>query len=482
MAVTINGTTGVGVSTTPSYPVDVAVGTLGTTANSQLVGARLIGTAGSNGDILEISQLRGSAGTDWTTAGWRLQQRVDSTWMGYIQFNGTASGANNNGISFGTGSSTVNANGVTERLRIDATGNVTVSTGNVTVSGNVQATSYNGGQLAGIRNKIINGDMNISQRGTSFAAPVDGTYSLDRWQNGNSSGAIFTISQQADVPSNNEFQNSLRVAVTTADAAIAAGDQVIIQQRIEGYNVRDLIGRTFTISFWVRSSKTGIHCVCLRNSGFDRSYVAEYTVNSANTWEFKSVTVSGGLIIAGTWNWTNGIGFGLAWSLATGSTYQTTAGAWQTNNFLGTANQVNCLDTIGNIFSITGVQLEFGSVATPFEHRLYGMELTLCQRYYEAIPGNPDLMGYVTSASTCTALLPNTVPKRMAPVPSLLTNGPLECLPYVTNITGTFSISSYHSMATGPFQMALNATGLSTAIGAFNPCSYRGAVALNAEL
>lgn len=145
MAVTISGTTGVGVSTTPLYPSDIAVGTLGTTANSQLVGARLLGTAGTNGDTLEISQLRGTAGTDWTTAGWRLQQRVDGTWMGYIQFNGTASGVNNNGISIGTGSSAVNANSVTERLRIDATGNVSVggtsTLGKLDVTGSVYASA-----------------------------------------------------------------------------------------------------------------------------------------------------------------------------------------------------------------------------------------------------------------------------------------------------------------------------------------------------
>jgi hypothetical protein len=143
MAVTINGTTGVGVSTTPSYPVDVYVGTLGTTATGQLVGARLLGTAGSNGDVLEVSQVRGSAGSDWTTAGWRLQQRVDNTWMGYIQFNGTASGTNNNGISIGTGSSAASANSVTERLRIDATGNVSVggtsTLGKLDVTGSVYA-------------------------------------------------------------------------------------------------------------------------------------------------------------------------------------------------------------------------------------------------------------------------------------------------------------------------------------------------------
>ena len=231
------------------------------------------------------------------------------------------------------------------------------------------------------RNKIINGKMEIAQRGTSFPAIANGTYSLDRWKYLNTSTAVVTASQQFDVPSN-EFQNSLRVAVTTADTSIAAGDFSFLVQAVEGYNARDLLGRTFTISFWARSSKTGTHCVSLSNSATDRSYVAEYAINTANTWEFKSITVSGGLTTAGTWGWANGIGVETRFALAAGPSFQTTAGAWQTGNFLATANQVNCLDTIDNIFAITGVQLEVGSVATPFEHRPIGVESALCQRYY----------------------------------------------------------------------------------------------------
>jgi hypothetical protein len=260
------------------------------------------------------------------------------------------------------------------------------SAASISTTGDSQAASFNGGQLAGMRNKIINGKAELAQRGTSFAAVADGAYTLDRWRFGNTSAAVVTISQQSDVPADNEFQNSLRVAVTTADATIAAGDTCFISQRIEGYNVRDLIGRTFTLRFRVRSSKTGVHCIAFRNSGLNRSYVAEYTVSAANTWESKTITLTGGLITAGTWDWTNGTGLEVCFVLAAGSTFQTTAGAWQTGNFLDTANQVNCLDTIGNIFAITGVQLEPGGVAAPFEHRPIGVELYLCYRYFQSLP------------------------------------------------------------------------------------------------
>ena len=252
------------------------------------------------------------------------------------------------------------------------------------------------------RNRIINGKMEISQRGTSFAAIAHTAYSLDRWVFANVTTAVITASQQADVPSDNKFQSSLRLAVTTANTSISSTEHCSISQHVEGYNVRDLIGCTFTLSFWVRSSKTGTHCVAFQNIGEDRSYLAEYSISSANTWEFKTVTVSGGLIVAGTWDWTNGLGLIVRFSLAAGSNFHTTAGAWQTGNFRATANQVNCLDTVGNIFAITGVQLEPGSYATQFEHRPYGVELALCQRYFWKSESDICVQGFTFSPGNST--------------------------------------------------------------------------------
>ena len=242
--------------------------------------------------------------------------------------------------------------------------------------------SVNGGQLAGMRNKIINGKMDVSQRGGSFNVTLAGTYTLDRYALYIGGGGACNVSQSGDVPTT-EFLQSLRVSVTTADVALGASDNYTISQRIEGYNVRDLTGRPFTLSFWVRSAKVGTHCVAFRGAQAMRSFITEYTIAAANTWEFKKITVSPGLITDGAWEWTNGVGLLVDWIMASGTGFNTSPNAWQTGNLLSTSNQVNVFDTVGNLFGITGVQLEVGSVATHFEHRPYGMELALCQRYYE---------------------------------------------------------------------------------------------------
>ena len=255
--------------------------------------------------------------------------------------------------------------------------------GNLGSVSNIQTSALNGGALAGTRNRIINGDMRIAQRGASFPAAANG-YNLDQWQWSKSGAMICTVSQDSDVP-NATFQNSYKVDVTTIDASISSPDYAVVIQRIEGYNVRDLIGTPFTLSFWVKSPKTGTHSVAFRNNAQTRSYLATYSITAINTWEYKTITVTVGLINDSGWDWTTGTGLEVLFALACGSSYQAPTNTWRVGNFLGASGQVNVMDNVANDFFLTGVQLEPGTVATPFERRNYGQELGLCQRYYREV-------------------------------------------------------------------------------------------------
>jgi hypothetical protein len=251
------------------------------------------------------------------------------------------------------------------------------------------------------RNAIINGDFGVAQLGTSFAAAAHNDYTLDCWKYIKiATAAVHTISQSTDVPTVAQagrlHTHSLLIDCTTVDAAIAAGDVCGIVQLIEGYNFKPLAQRAFTLSFWVKATKTGTYCAAFYNSSGDRSYVAEYTVDAADTWEFKTITVSASPS-AGTWDYANGIGLGVFFTLNCGTTFQTTPGAWQAGNFRGTASQVNATDDAANNLRICGVQLEAGSVATEFEQRSRQQEVALCQRYINKTYDEGTAPGTVTA-------------------------------------------------------------------------------------
>ena len=235
------------------------------------------------------------------------------------------------------------------------------------------------------KNAIINGDFNIWQRGTSFVAPTS-MQMADRFRYDKAGAMVHTVSRDTDVPtqveSGHKSNYSLKVDCTTIDAAIAVDDFINITQMVEGYNFAPFMGKTATLSFWVKAVKTGIYCVSFRNSVSDRSYIVEYTINAASTWEKKTITLTFS-DSGGTWDYTNGIGLNMCWTLACGSTYQGTADTWNAANNVATSNQVNGVDSTDNNFWLAQVQLELGSVATDFEYRQFGDELARCQRYYE---------------------------------------------------------------------------------------------------
>ena len=238
------------------------------------------------------------------------------------------------------------------------------------------------------RNYIINGDMRIAQRGKTFSAITSGQYSIDRWCYGKAGTAVHTVAQDTDVPSMASagyyFQNSLHVNLTTPSTSLAATDYYCIYQRIEGYNFANLAQKPFVVSFWVKATTPGTYSVCLSNSGRDRTIVKEYTINSASTWEKKTIQVLA-TPSDGTWNYVNGLGLEIDFTIAAGSNYQTTANAWQSGNYLRSTNQINGVNTGSTSFKITGVMINEGYEALPFKTAgvNYTHELTLCQRYYE---------------------------------------------------------------------------------------------------
>ena len=184
--------------------------------------------------------------------------------------------------------------------------------------------------------------------------------------------AVHTISQGTDVPTQVESGHqsgfSLKVDCTTAEAAVAADEVVSITHVIEGYNFRPFYNKTATFSFWVKATKTGIYCVHFKSGASDRSYVVEYTINAASTWEKKTITLTFNYT-GGTWDYANGAGLLIGWIILCGSDRQGVANTWNSANDMATSNQVNGADNTDNNFWLAQVQFELGSVATDFEYR-----------------------------------------------------------------------------------------------------------------
>jgi len=248
-----------------------------------------------------------------------------------------------------------------------------------------------GGVLAPIssvmRNRIINGAMVIDQRnaGASVTPAQFGAYSVDRWLASNNIGGKYSVQQNAGAVTPPVGFTDYLGATSTSAYSVGSTDQFALIQNIEGFNIADLgwgtaNAKPVTLSFWVRSSLTGTFGGSLQNDAGNRSYPFSFTINSANTWEYETITIAGDT--TGTWLTTNGRGIRVILSLGAGSSVKGTAGAWAASNFTSATGAVDIVGTNGATFYITGVQLEVGTQATSFEYRQYQQELALCQRYY----------------------------------------------------------------------------------------------------
>mgnify|MGYP001318099143 CR=1 FL=1 len=251
------------------------------------------------------------------------------------------------------------------------------------------------GQIGGRRNIIINGAMKIAQRATSASSiTTTGYHTVDRFKPNINTMGTYTISQSTTAPT--DFTTSLKIDCTTADASPASGDSLTIQHRIEGQNLQHLnfgssSSEPITLSFHVRSNKTGTFVVSAYLADTGKQWGKTYTINSANTWEKKTIIWESSTNSA-TINDDNGDGLILTWYLGVGS--GRTSGSAQTDwTTYATVDEavgqtVNIADSTSNEFYLTGVQLEVGNQSTPFEHRSFGEELALCQRYFAKEDGS----------------------------------------------------------------------------------------------
>ena len=245
-------------------------------------------------------------------------------------------------------------------------------------------------QVFGRRNMFLNGKMQVAQRGTSATGATSSDYyTVDRWQFIAFSAGTWTVSQSTTVPSGEGFAYSHKFDCTTADASLGASDYLILGQKIEGINLQHLKYGTssaekLTLSFWVRSAKTGTYCIEYRNanSGGTRTQSQSYTISAADTWEKKTITIDGDTATA--FDNTTNSELEIYFWLAAGSNFTsgTLATSWASDTTANRAvGQVNLADSTSNDWYVTGIQLEVGDNATPFEHLSYGEELALCHRY-----------------------------------------------------------------------------------------------------
>jgi hypothetical protein len=278
------------------------------------------------------------------------------------------------------------------------------------------------------RNLIINGAMQVAQRGTSTTSITSDTYpACDRWHTQINSCGTWTASQSTTVPSGQGFTSSFKLECTTADASPAAGDYVLLNQRIEAQNLQHLAfgtssAKAVTLSFWIRSNKTGTIANEIYHHDAQKHFNSNFTIDSANTWEHKKITIDGNT--ADIINNDNGLGFLVYWWFASGSSYNTSqsTGSWNDTN-ANRATTYNLADTVGNEVYVTGVQLEIGEQATSFEHRSFGDELARCQRYYQtAVPATGDVFGtriifggHIVSGNNTFGTVSHIVPMRAAP-------------------------------------------------------------------
>ena len=338
---------------------------------------------------------------------------------------------------------------------------------------------------AGRKNLIINGDMQVAQRvaypSTQPGASYSNYYTVDRWRFNvqDTQFGTWTFSQSNTVPSGKGFAYSWKWDCTTADTSLDSGHYGIAEYRIEAQDLQHLeygtsSAKPVTISFWVKTNKTGTYVFSIFSEDGNRYVSKTYTVNQANTWEYKTITFEGDT--SGTINNDTGDGFRLWWWLGAGSSFTSGTmqpGVWRSFSSAQSSTaadlNVNMADSTSNEWFITGVQMEVGRNATEFEHRSYGEELALCQRYYQKIvnsSGNASRTVMLGGYNNTRAFggLPLSVPLRTSTIAFSYNNLVIELI----NLSNSFSVTSigrYGAMGEGGAFMGIEANASSGITG-----------------
>ena len=324
---------------------------------------------------------------------------------------------------------------------------------------------YDDGALSN-RNVIVNGAMEIDQRygGSGPNTVTDGNYNVDRFGM-YYSGNAYSTQQSTTAPDG--FKNSLLMTVTGTSTPVYS----FFGQRIEGLNSARLgfgtsWAKTVTLSFWVRSSVSGIYSFAITNNNGDRTYAVNYTINSANTWEYKTATIPGDT--TGTWLTTNGVGVYIRFNLGSAAARLISEGSWQAVNADGATGSTGAdtwATTSGATFYITGVQLEIGDTSTPFEHIPYSDQLARCQRYYQQLGGSNYARLFAgfcasTTEAPCTYVFPE-----MRAAPTAGSSGTFAVY-HGAHIVSTATYLGVSDQTTTSIAVSGNTSGLTVGQGA----------------
>jgi len=330
------------------------------------------------------------------------------------------------------------------------------------------STQVQAGNYQTMVNRIINPRMEIDQRNAGASVTITGTnvgdYVLDRFYLRASSATGSKVSVQRSTVAPSGFINSQLVTSLSA-YSIGASEHFAVNQAIEGFNIADLgwgtaNAKTVTLSFWVRSSLTGTFGGSVVNNAGNRCFIFSYTISSANTWEYKTITITGDT--TGTWLTDNGVGLYLSFSVAAGSSVTASAGSWSSTFSRSVTGQTSLVGTNGATFYITGVDLRVGSyTVVPQDFRAYGTELALCQRYYQTIY---NLMA--CAAGTTQAQASCQFPVVMRAAPTIGQGGSGTGLKFTDGSSdfnpSSFSFTNQNTTANGFFGLFPNYSGMTS--------------------